>query len=148
MKIRNGFVSNSSSSSFVILKDSLTEEQYNMIIKYKEWVIFFIDLDEKNWIDKDGNSIPSDYEQENRLLNDFSYLDSIWNIVEYDYFVFGETPMDNFDMYKFFDYIKIDRKSIEWGEYNDTPDTTQLEFINKKRQEYRKIKLDKLNESR
>ena len=31
MKIRNGFVSNSSSSSFVILKDSLTEKQKEKI---------------------------------------------------------------------------------------------------------------------
>jgi hypothetical protein len=31
MKVRNGFVSNSSSSSFVILKDYLTEEQIEKI---------------------------------------------------------------------------------------------------------------------
>ena len=38
MKKRTGFVSNSSSSSFVILKDSLTQEQIDMIFDYQNIV--------------------------------------------------------------------------------------------------------------
>lgn len=34
MKLRMGFVSNSSSSSFVIRLDNITEEQLNSLIKY------------------------------------------------------------------------------------------------------------------
>jgi hypothetical protein len=36
MKIRNGFISNSSSSSFIINKNSLSELQIQLIINYKD----------------------------------------------------------------------------------------------------------------
>ena len=36
MKIRNGFVSNSSSSSFVIAKNAVTEEQITELIAYTD----------------------------------------------------------------------------------------------------------------
>ena len=36
MKIRNGFVSNSSSSSFVIAKTALSEEQIEKLLEYNE----------------------------------------------------------------------------------------------------------------
>ena len=43
MKIRKGFVSNSSSTSFVIAKDYLTNKQYD---KLKEWYHSFQDSDQ------------------------------------------------------------------------------------------------------
>jgi len=36
MKIRNGFVSNSSSSSFVISKEALSQEQINKLLEYSD----------------------------------------------------------------------------------------------------------------
>lgn len=35
MKVRTSFVSNSSSSSFIILKDQITEEQQTKVLNYK-----------------------------------------------------------------------------------------------------------------
>ena len=131
MKVRNGFVSNSSSSSFVVLKDALTEKQQDMILDYQEWIKFFLALDS---------------EDEN-LINKFSYYDSDpWRIQVYDDFIFGETSMDNFSMNDYLDYIKVNNDYIEWDEgYNDEPYPAQLAFILRKKQEYRKKKLDKLN---
>ena len=155
MKIRSGFVANSSSSSFVVLKDSLTEKQQDMIYNYQEWVKFFITRDEENWKDdiifeSDRELYQSDEYQEQqyiRLKYKFEYCDSDpWNIKEYDDFIFGETSMTNFSMEDYFDYIKIDKEFIDWDEgYNDEPYSAQINFILKKKQEYRKRKLDKLN---
>lgn len=128
MKIRNGFVSNSSSSSFVILKDSLTDIQKDMIFDYKQYVKCFNTIDEKN-------------------IELFEYYDTdTWRIVDYEDFIFGETSMDNFSMQDFLDYIKVDQDVIKWDDgYNDEPYQVQLDFINNLKQKYRKEKLIKLD---
>ena len=130
MKIRNGFVSNSSSSSFVVLKDAINSDQLDKILSYEKWVEFFIS--------NDTNDI---------LKELFEYCDdSPWNISEYEDFIFGETSMDNFNMEDYFDYIKIDKNYSKWDEgYIDEPEPKQLEFIKIKNQEYRKKKIEKLN---
>jgi len=84
MKIRIGFVSNSSSSSFVVFKDSLTKEQQDMILKYQEWVGFFISIDDS-------------------VKELLEYYDTDpWRIIEYDEFIFCETSMDNFSIIKLY----------------------------------------------
>ena len=118
MKIRSGFVSNSSSSSFVILKKSLTTKQKVMILNIEDTIEKFIKMDEKN-----------NYKDD--LLNKFSYYDTYpWTIIEYDDYIFGVTSMDNFSMGDFFDYINVKNDYIKWGEgwYNE-PYPSQLEFI-------------------
>ena len=127
MKIRNGYVSNSSSSSFVVIKDSLTNEQKNMIYDYQYYAEFFKTIDD-TCIDK------------------FEYCDTDpWRIVDYNDFIFGETSMDNFSMQDFLDYIKVDPDSIDWNDgYNDEPYQSQLDFVNKLKSKYRKKKLVEL----
>jgi hypothetical protein len=95
MKIRNGFVSNSSSSSFVIPKDKLTFEQIEKI---------------RNHIDEANKH--SEY-------YDFGYVheDDAWYISESDFYINGNCHMDNFDMYTFLqEYLQIPREIIKWGE--------------------------------
>ena len=127
MKNRNGFVSNSSSSSFVIFKDSLTSNQKNMIYDYISYVEYFIELDEN-------------------LKEKFEYYDtSPWNIIEHDDYIFGETTMDNFDMLSYFDYIKLDEKYVCWNDgYTDEPYPDQINFIKNMKILFRKEKLEKI----
>jgi len=131
MKIRRGFVSNSSSSSFVVFKDSLTNKQQDMILRYQEWIDFFISIDDSV----------------KELLE--YYKTDPWIVIEYDEFIFCETSMDNFSMEDYLNYIKIDKDIINWDDgWNDKPTTSQTKFISEMRQKYRKIKLDKINENK
>ena len=84
MKIRNGFVSNSSSSSFIIKKEKLTKDQISAILNYEEVY------------DKIPDII--------KHCNDMIYGAEGWNIEEDDNEIRGYTYMDNFGM---FDYLRM-----------------------------------------
>jgi len=142
MKIRNGYVSNSSSSSFVVLKDALTKEQQDMILYYQKWIDLFIEIE-----NQDKERLLKRTENEYSLKDRFEYYNSDpWTIQEYDDFIFGETSMDNFNMNDYFDHIKINDEYVLWEDgYNYEPYPNQVKFINKMKQEYRKKKIDKLN---
>jgi hypothetical protein len=88
MKIRNGFVSNSSSSSFVISKKDLTTKQIYSINNHIEIAEY---LGIKTW-------------------------ESPWDIRENDEFIEGYTYMDNFDMDEFLEKIGVDKSKIDWTE--------------------------------
>jgi hypothetical protein len=83
MKIRTGFVSNSSSCSFIIKKDNLSTDQIHKIINWKEHIKRLYDegkLPEQIWYDGDSE-----------------YMDSL-NITETEDTIEGFTIMDNLDM--------------------------------------------------
>ena len=90
MKIRNGFVSNSSSSSFTVPKSVLTEFQI--------WAI-------KHHVHA-TKTIPG--------LSGYFY-DYPWNITETDDAIEGYTDMDNFDMIDFMKQIGVYMNAVKFG---------------------------------
>lgn len=88
MKIRYSFVTNSSSSSFLISKKVLTPNQVKAIWKH-------IELGRKLGISVDD--------------------DSRWDIEESENFISGITYMDNFSFDEFFELIGINDAYVIWS---------------------------------
>jgi hypothetical protein len=89
MKIRNGFVSNSSSSSFVINKRNLSKSQIRKI---------------------------RDYEEEGKQYGLSCGSFDSWGISENSTWMAGSTSMDNFDMAAFFERIGVQSSEVKWGD--------------------------------
>ena len=91
MKVRIGFVSNSSSASFVVSKSDITAEQLDKIRNHSA----VAKRDFADAIDYPGDS---------------------WNIREDEDSVRGFTIMDNFDMGHFLRLIGVDMEKVDIGD--------------------------------
>ena len=96
MKLRNGFVSNSSSSSYIINRNKINEKQLDQIINHIE---VSKELNEKNH------------------LFDFNDFDCAWNVDVKDETILVSTIMDNFDMHDFLIAIGVKSDAIRYQEY-------------------------------
>lgn len=83
MKVRNGFVSNSSSSSFIILRSSMNDKQKEMLFDH----IHIGEEIDKELKSQGGNPRYEYYEE--------------WYMEEDDFSVWCHTTMDNFDLVHF-----------------------------------------------
>jgi len=94
MKARTGFVSNSSSSSFVIDRDYVSKKQLDKIV---------------NHID-----VSKELETEDDEFGWYNDQEDAWTIETTDTEIRGDTHMDNFDMTHFLRQIGIPDCAIQW----------------------------------
>lgn len=117
MKCRCGHVTNSSSSSFIIAKKYLDEDQIKAIHNHIE-------------LSRELGTLDKYVDDSDR-----------WDIIENDNFIAGDTWMDNFNMYSFLQDIGVNDKMVSWDEFpfklpvevNDEIDENELE------EEWRKL---------
>lgn len=88
MKIRYDFVTNSSSSSFIINKRHLDSDQLEAIRRH----------------DEIGEALGLKYAEER------------WCIEENKTWIGGHTSMDNFDMYEFLESIDVNMRHVDWSD--------------------------------
>jgi hypothetical protein len=96
MKNRMGFVSNSSSASFIIRYEHLNKLQIYAICNHMDV----------------ARALYKDY------IDDlYSLCDSDrWKVVACDDYIYGSTSMTNFSMRNFLKLIGVDEDHVEWGD--------------------------------
>ena len=124
-KIRLGFISNSSSSSFVLNKLHLSDDQIKMIKDYKYYAPKVNDLLNSSDIAKVVCGEP--------CLEKWSLVPEGWSVEETEDFIFLETFLDNFDFEAYLKIIRADDSEIEFGELPDNYfDKNELKQLNSK----------------
>ena len=107
MKVRSDFVTNSSSSSFIISKKYLDNNQIEAIRNHSS-------LGEKLGL---------------------RWCEDAWDIEENENYISGYTWMDNFDMYEFLEEIDINPNSADWSEWRFNLDTYKMDEHKYKKKE-------------
>ena len=98
MKIRDGFVSNSSSASFVVRKEYLSDYHIHCILNHIK--------------------VAKEIERQTGK-NIVGYYDPPWNISDDGDSIHGDTYMTNFDMFSFLEYIGVDMYRVDREHSND-----------------------------
>ena len=109
MKHRQGFVSNSSSSSFIVRKDFLSPSQIQLI---------------KNHHLEDVRNLFMEEED--------IYSSDAWSITEDDEYLMGDTSMDNFNMHEFCEKHGINVSKMLFGEYGVSQEEYEKRFGKKR----------------
>ena len=100
MKIRQGFVSNSSSSSFILKKSGLTDDQIDKIINHVEHYQLLEGWEDCEWLKE---------------------MRDEWNVEVDDDFIKCSTFMDNFDLIELMHVIGIPKENfVDVDESNDS----------------------------
>ena len=112
MKVRRGFVSNSSSSSFMVMLRHLTTEQVRQIVEHvAEAERINKDLGAKRVKDDSGwDEWETDLDEE----PPFMFIEE-WGIELGDDRIIGWTHMDNFDFDAFLRHIGVDMDKVSWA---------------------------------
>ena len=105
MKIRAGFISNSSSSCFIISKNDLTQKMINKINDH------------------------INYAAENFPDISYAYENQRWDVNEYEDKIAVYTWMNNFDMHQFLLNIGVGEDDIKSGDISDVID--EYDFYHK-----------------
>ena len=106
MKVRRDFVTNSSSSSFLIAKKHLDNDQIKAIRRHSA-------LGERLGI---------------------GWYKDAWNIKENNDYITGSTWMDNFDMEEFLEKIDVDMDKVNWSDLSfdllneDEEESTKIDW--------------------
>jgi len=100
IKYREGFVSNSSSSSFILQTKNLKPIQKQSVLHYDLMIMLFTSMDPLFCIGYDLSH----------------YDDPLWTIYDDGEKIIGHTSMDNFTFEEWFEYLGISDDDYEIGE--------------------------------